>query len=94
MASLTHVCMWSDKGWKRIRQNKPQNYILEGQYLLAAACLCVNFGGQYVTLTDGDIRTRYFKLSAFEKSKDCPERTLDPIMRFRIMRKIMNCRYE
>ena len=31
--------------------------------------------GQYVILTDGDIRIRYFKHSAYEKSKDCPERT-------------------
>ena len=28
--------------------------------------------GQYVILTDGDIRKRYFKHSAYEKSKDCP----------------------
>lgn len=31
--------------------------------------------GQYVILTGGDIKARHFRHSAYEKSKDCPERT-------------------
>ena len=36
------------------------------------SAICVE---QYVILTDGDERIRYFKHSAYETSKDCPERT-------------------
>ena len=37
MASLTHVCMWSDHGWKRITAEQAARL-----HLLAAGFLCAN----------------------------------------------------
>ena len=42
MASLTHVCMWSDHGWKRITAEQAARYIQAELYLLAAGFLCAN----------------------------------------------------
>ena len=78
MASLTHVCMWSDKGWKRISAEQAAKLHPGGTVSARSGLFMCELCGQYVTLTDGDIRTRYFKHSAFEKSKDCPERTFGP----------------
>ena len=75
MASLTHVCMWSENGWKRISAEQAAQLHPGGTVSARSGLFMCELCGQYVTLTDGDIRTRYFKHSAFEKSKDCPERT-------------------
>lgn len=77
MASLTHVCMWSEKGWKRISAEQAAQLHPGGTVSARSGLFMCELCGQYVTLTDGDIRTRYFKHSAFEKSKDCPERTFN-----------------
>lgn len=75
MASLTHVCMWSDHGWKRITAEQAARLHPGGTISARSGLFMCELCGQYVTLTDGDINVRYFKHSAYEKSKDCPERT-------------------
>ena len=75
MASLTHVCMWSDNGWKRITAEQAAKLHPGGTVSAHSGLFMCELCGQYVILTDGDIRIRYFKHSAYEKSKDCPERT-------------------
>lgn len=73
MASLTHVCMWSDNGWQRISAEEAAKLHPGGTVSAGSGLFMCELCNQYVTLTDGDIRTRYFKHSAQEKSKDCPE---------------------
>ena len=75
MASLTHVCMWSDHGWKRITAEQAARLHPGGTVSARSGLFMCELCGQYVTLTDGDINVRYFKHSTYEKSKDCPERT-------------------
>ena len=75
MASLTHVCMWSKNGWKRITAEQAAQLHPGGTVSAHSGLFMCELCGQYVILTDGDIRKRYFKHSAYEKSKDCPERT-------------------
>lgn len=75
MASLTHVCMWSDNGWKHITAEQAARSHPGGTVSAYSGLFMCELCGQYVILTDGDIRKRYFKHSAYEKSKDCPERT-------------------
>ena len=75
MASLTHVCMWSDNGWKQISAEQAAKLHPGGTVSAHSGLFMCELCGQYVILTDGDIRIRYFKHSAYEKSKDCPERT-------------------
>lgn len=75
MASLTHVCMWSDNGWKRITAEQAARLHPGGTVSAHSGLFMCELCGQYVILTDGVIRRRYFKHSAYEKSKDCPERT-------------------
>ena len=78
MASLTHVCMWSNSGWKRITAEQAAKLHPGGTVSAHSGLFMCELCGQYVTLTDGDIRIRYFKHSAYEKSKSCPERTFGP----------------
>ncbi len=78
MASLTHVCMWSDNGWKRITAEQAAKLHPGGTVSAHSGLFMCELCGQYVILTDGDVRVRYFKHSAYEKSKDCPERTFGP----------------
>lgn len=75
MASLTHVCMWSDNGWKRITAKQASKLHPGGTVSAHSGLFMCELCGQYVILTDGDIKVRYFKHSAYEKSKNCPERT-------------------
>ncbi len=75
MASLTHVCMWKENEWKPVTVEEAARLHPGGTVSAHSGLFMCDLCGQYVTLTDGDIRTRYFKHSANEKSKDCPERT-------------------
>ena len=75
MASLTHVCMWSENGWKRITAEQAARLHPGGTVSAHSGLFMCELCGQYVILTDGDIRVRYFKHSAYDKSKGCPERT-------------------
>jgi len=78
MASLTHVCMWIDKGWKRITAEEAARLHPGGTVSAHSEIFMCELCGQYVTLTDGEINVRYFKHSRGEKNKDCPERTFGP----------------
>lgn len=69
MASLTHVCMWSDHGWKRITAEQAARLHPGGTVSARSGLFMCELCGQYVTLTDGDINVRYFKHSAYEKVK-------------------------
>ncbi len=75
MASLTHVCMWSGNGWEQITAEQAAGLHPGGTVSAHSGLFMCELCGQYVILTDGDVRVRYFKHSAYEKSKDCPERT-------------------
>lgn len=75
MASLTHVCMWLDTGWKQITAEQAARLHPGGTVSAYSGLFMCELCGQFVILTNGDIRKRYFKHSAYEKSKDCPERT-------------------
>ena len=67
--------MWSYNGLKRITAEQAVG-LHPGRTISAHSGLFMcELCGQYVILTGGDIRTRYFKHSAYEKSKNCPERT-------------------
>lgn len=71
---LTHVCMWSGHGWKRVTASDAAKKFPYGTSAHSGLFMC-DICGQYVTLTMGGIRDPYFKHSSEEKSKDCPERT-------------------
>lgn len=66
--------MWSDNGWKRISAEEAARLHPGGTVSAHSGLFMCELCGQYVILTDGEIRVRYFKHSAYEKSKDCPER--------------------
>lgn len=74
MASLTHVCMWSDNGWKRITAEQAAKLHPGGTVSAHSGLFICELCGQYVSLTDGAVQTRHFRHSAHEKSKNCPER--------------------
>ena len=74
MASLTHVCMWADNGWKHITAEEAARLHPEGTISAHSGLFMCELCGQYVLLTDGEKYRRYFKHSSAEKSKDCPER--------------------
>lgn len=76
MASLTHVCMWSDNGWKRITAEQAAKLHPGGTVSAHSGLFMCELCGQYVSLTDGAVQTRHFRHSAHEKSKNCPERIL------------------
>jgi hypothetical protein len=72
---LTHVCIWSESHWKRITaQEAAQDHPGGTVHARSGLFMCEQCH-QYVAFTDGPLRDRYFKHSAEEKSKDCPERT-------------------
>lgn len=75
MASLTHVCMWSKHEWKKITAVEATKLHPNGTVSAHSGLFMCELCGQYVILTDGEKRTRYFKHSAYETNKDCPERT-------------------
>ena len=77
MASLTHVCMWSDNDWKRITAEQAARLHPGGTVSAHSGLFMCELCGQYVILTDGDIRIRYFKHSAYEKSKDSKMETIN-----------------
>lgn len=75
MESLTHVCMWTRNGWKRITAEEAELLFPKGTVSADSGLFMCELCGQFVSLTDGDVRKRYFKHSRADKIKDCPERT-------------------
>lgn len=78
MPSLTHVCMWSEHGWKKITAYEASRLHPRGRVSAASGLFMCELCGQYVILTEGEKNVRHFKHEKSEKSKDCPERTIGP----------------
>lgn len=78
MASLTHVCVWSSKGWTHITPEEVARSHPGGSVSARSGLFMCELCGQYVRFVDGDIQTPHFRHSAYEESKDCPERTFGP----------------
>lgn len=78
MASLTHVCVWSEHGWKKITANEAARLHPGGTVSAASGLFMCELCGQYVILTEGEKNVRHFRHKISEKSKDCPERTFGP----------------
>ena len=76
MVSLTHVCMWSENDWKPITAEEADKLHPGGTVSAHSGLFMCELCNQYVILTGGTKRRRYFKHSAYEKSKDCPERII------------------
>ena len=74
MASLMHVCIWSEKGWKRITATEAARMHPGGTVSAYSGLFMCELCGQYVTLTHGKVQVSHFRHSSAEKSKDCPER--------------------
>ena len=67
--ALTHVCMWSDNGWKRVTAEEAARLHPGGTVSARSGLFMCELCGQYVLLTDGAIQTRHFRHSAYEKSR-------------------------
>ena len=74
MPALTHVCMWTDKEWKRISAEEAAKLHPGGTVSSKSGLFMCELCGQYVLLTDGNVKIRHFRHSSAEESKDCPER--------------------
>ena len=74
MASLTHVCIWSEKGWKRVTAQEASRMFPYGTSAHSGLFMC-ELCGQYVSLIHGTVQVDHFRHSSSEKSKYCPERT-------------------
>lgn len=61
MASLTHVCMWSDNGWKRITAEQAARLHPGGTVSAHSGLFMCELCGQYVGLTKGGEKTRHFR---------------------------------
>ena len=77
MAALTHVCMWTEKGWRKINAWEAAKMHPYGTVSARSGLFMCDLCGQYVTLTNGSIREPYFKHSSSETTKDCPERSFN-----------------
>lgn len=75
MASLNHVCMWSEHGWINVTAEEAAAIHPGGTVSSHSGLFMCDLCGQSVTFTDGQIRDRYFKHSKKEVDKTCPERT-------------------
>lgn len=81
MASLTHVCIWSENGWRKITAIEAARMHPGGTVSGKSGLFMCELCGQYVILTDGDKNVRHFRHKISEKSKDCPERTFGSAVR-------------
>lgn len=71
--ALTHVCMWSEKSWKRISAYEAAKMFPCGTSVHSGLFMC-ELCGQYVTLIKGSIQSSHFRHNAYEKNKDCDDR--------------------
>ena len=76
---LTRVCMWSKHGWYPITIEEAKRLHPGGTVSAKSGLFMCGWCGQYVTLTDGYVKDRYFMHSKTELSKDCPDRSLSYI---------------
>ena len=54
MPSLTHVCMWSEHGWKKITAYEASRLHPRGRVSAASGLFMCELCGQYVILTEGE----------------------------------------
>ena len=76
---LTRVCMWSKHGWYPITIEEAKRLHPGGTVSAKSGLFMCGWCGQYVTLTYGYVKDRYFMHSKTELSKDCPDRSLSYI---------------
>lgn len=67
--------MWSEHGWVQVTAEEAARKHPGGTVSAHSGLFMCELCGQYVTLTDGYERIRYFKHSAYEANKNCSERT-------------------
>lgn len=79
MATLNHVSMWSKHGWTRVTAAEAAKIHPGGTVSAHSGLFMCELCGQYVTLTEGYEKARHFRHSAYEESKNCPERTFGPL---------------
>ena len=72
---LTHVCIWSKNGWKRISIGEASRMHPYGSVSAKSGLFMCELCGQFVTMTQANIRDSYFKHSSYEDEKNCPERS-------------------
>ena len=58
MASLNHVCMWSEHGWVRVTAEEAAAIHTGGTVSAHSGLFMCELCGQYVTLTDGYTRAQ------------------------------------
>lgn len=75
MASLNHVCIWSEKGWTKITALEAARLHPGGSVSAHSGLFMCELCGQYVTLANGEHNAPHFRHSSDIKSKDCPEHT-------------------
>jgi len=67
--------MLTEHGWTPITAEDAASLHPGGTVSAHSGLFMCDLCGQYVTLTDGHINTRYFKHSSSERNKNCPDRT-------------------
>ena len=67
------VC--GQRQWRKITASEAGKLYPEGTVSAHSGLFVCELCGQYVILTDGRKNVRYFKHSAYDTCKDCPERT-------------------
>lgn len=72
--SLNHVCMWQDKGWKRVKIEEVSKKAKAGISAKSGIFMC-ELCGQHVTYAKGDKNTPYFRHASGEESSLCPEKS-------------------
>lgn len=83
MASLNHVCIWSEKGWKRITaQEASDNHPDRGGVSYRSGLFRCDLCGQYVGLTKEGKNVSHFRHSSDELSKDCPDKIGGAVTRY------------
>lgn len=75
MESLTHVCMWTDRGWKRITAQVASKLHPGGGVSARSGIFICELCGQYVTLTNSNVYVAHFRHSSAAQEKDCRERS-------------------
>ena len=71
--------MWSEHGWIRVSAEEAAKLHPGGTVSAHSGLFMCELCGQYVTLTDSYEKVRHFRHSAYEESKNCPERTFGPL---------------
>lgn len=73
---LTHVCKWTAHGWKRISINDAVHEFPDTGVAARSGFFMCELCGEYVTLTNGEKNSRYFRHS--NGNVECPEKTTGP----------------